>query len=160
MVLPHRIELWTSPLPRGCSTTELRQRRRERISDHAGDVERSSLPAAGPGFIPFGHDGRKRQIRRSQARRASEGGAARQPQAPQGAGKGPRAGGRQSGHQAGRARFRRNYPGNCAAQAERLVTLQAVWPCGMAGAVLSYRPAEGAASGASWIEFALSAVSA
>ena len=27
MVLPHRIELWTSPLPRGCSTTELRQRR-------------------------------------------------------------------------------------------------------------------------------------
>src|SRR4051812_35199512 len=28
MVLPHRIELWTSPLPRGCSTTELRQRER------------------------------------------------------------------------------------------------------------------------------------
>src|SRR6186713_1294019 len=28
MVLPHRIELWTSPLPRGCSTTELRQRRK------------------------------------------------------------------------------------------------------------------------------------
>jgi hypothetical protein len=27
MVLPHRIELWTSPLPRECSTTELRQRR-------------------------------------------------------------------------------------------------------------------------------------
>jgi hypothetical protein len=26
MVLPHRIELWTSPLPRECSTTELRQR--------------------------------------------------------------------------------------------------------------------------------------
>jgi hypothetical protein len=26
MVLPQRIELWTSPLPRGCSTTELRQR--------------------------------------------------------------------------------------------------------------------------------------
>ncbi len=26
LVLPHRIELWTSPLPRGCSTTELRQR--------------------------------------------------------------------------------------------------------------------------------------
>ena len=25
LVLPHRIELWTSPLPRGCSTTELRQ---------------------------------------------------------------------------------------------------------------------------------------
>ena len=25
MVLPHRIELWTSPLPRECSTTELRQ---------------------------------------------------------------------------------------------------------------------------------------
>src|SRR5476649_2154859 len=28
MVLPHRIELWTSPLPRRCSTTELRQRNR------------------------------------------------------------------------------------------------------------------------------------
>src|SRR5437879_13868563 len=28
MVLPHRIELWTSPLPRECSTTELRQRRK------------------------------------------------------------------------------------------------------------------------------------
>jgi hypothetical protein len=26
LVLPHRIELWTSPLPRECSTTELRQR--------------------------------------------------------------------------------------------------------------------------------------
>jgi hypothetical protein len=26
MVLPVRIELTTSPLPRGCSTTELRQR--------------------------------------------------------------------------------------------------------------------------------------
>src|SRR5882757_7205668 len=26
VVLPHRIELWTSPLPRECSTTELRQR--------------------------------------------------------------------------------------------------------------------------------------
>src|SRR6185437_13614358 len=25
LVLPHRIELWTSPLPRECSTTELRQ---------------------------------------------------------------------------------------------------------------------------------------
>ena len=61
---------------------------------------------------------------------------------------------------AGRARFRRNYPRNCAAQAERLVTLQAAWPCGMADAVLSYRPAEGAASGASWIGFASSAVSA
>lgn len=47
LVLPHRIELWTSPLPRGCSTTELRQRRRERISDHAGDVER---PACRPRF--------------------------------------------------------------------------------------------------------------
>ena len=29
LVLPHRIELWTSPLPRGCSTTELRQRSRD-----------------------------------------------------------------------------------------------------------------------------------
>jgi hypothetical protein len=32
VVLPVRIELTTSPLPRGCSTTELRQRRA------AGDV--------------------------------------------------------------------------------------------------------------------------
>ena len=31
MVLPERIELSTSPLPRGCSTTELRQRRKERL---------------------------------------------------------------------------------------------------------------------------------
>ena len=30
MVLPDRIELSTSPLPRECSTTELRQRRKER----------------------------------------------------------------------------------------------------------------------------------
>ena len=30
MVLPGRIELTTSPLPRGCSTTELRQRRYSR----------------------------------------------------------------------------------------------------------------------------------
>ncbi len=32
MVLPERIELSTSPLPRECSTTELRQRRRGLIS--------------------------------------------------------------------------------------------------------------------------------
>ena|SRR5580693_6247968 len=31
MVLPHRIELWTSPLPRECSTTELRQQNRRQI---------------------------------------------------------------------------------------------------------------------------------
>src|SRR5262249_55010641 len=30
LVLPVRIELTTSPLPRGCSTTELRQRRPQR----------------------------------------------------------------------------------------------------------------------------------
>jgi hypothetical protein len=30
VVLPDRIELSTSPLPRECSTTELRQRRKER----------------------------------------------------------------------------------------------------------------------------------
>src|SRR4051812_27405206 len=52
MVLPEWIEHSTSPLPRGCSTTELRQRRRERISDHAGPVEPSGLPAAFGGFIP------------------------------------------------------------------------------------------------------------
>jgi hypothetical protein len=32
----------------------------ERISDHAGPVERSSLPAARGSFIPCGHDGPKR----------------------------------------------------------------------------------------------------
>jgi hypothetical protein len=31
MVLPERIELSTSPLPRECSTTELRQRRAARL---------------------------------------------------------------------------------------------------------------------------------
>jgi hypothetical protein len=41
MVLPVRIELTTSPLPMGCSTTELRQhhRRRQRITDQRPDVE-------------------------------------------------------------------------------------------------------------------------
>jgi hypothetical protein len=39
MVLPHRIELWTSPLPRECSTTELRQRRR-RAGREPGPAER------------------------------------------------------------------------------------------------------------------------
>jgi hypothetical protein len=31
VVLPHRIELWTSPLPRECSTTELRQQEGRRL---------------------------------------------------------------------------------------------------------------------------------
>jgi hypothetical protein len=39
MVLPGRIELTTSPLPRGCSTTELRQRRA--ACKHATRVARS-----------------------------------------------------------------------------------------------------------------------
>ena len=40
--------------------------------------------------------------------------------------------------QGGRARFRRNHPRNCPAQAERLVTLRAVKPCGRAVVVLRY----------------------
>src|SRR5437899_12045372 len=37
LVLPHRIELWTSPLPRGCSTTELRQHAAARICHRDGE---------------------------------------------------------------------------------------------------------------------------
>src|SRR5437899_13092557 len=37
LVLPDRIELSTSPLPRDCYTTELRQRAAARIGDGAGD---------------------------------------------------------------------------------------------------------------------------
>src|SRR5437879_13716487 len=45
LVLPHRIELWTSPLPRGCSTTELRQLAAARICHSGGE---GSTRAAGP----------------------------------------------------------------------------------------------------------------
>src|SRR5262245_55943933 len=39
MVLPGRIELTTSPLPRGCSTTELRQRRGRLMTPKAGRIK-------------------------------------------------------------------------------------------------------------------------
>ena len=43
MVLPVRIELTTSPLPRGCSTTELRQHQNASgITDRWRDVEPSA----------------------------------------------------------------------------------------------------------------------
>ena len=51
MVLPHRIELWTSPLPRECSTTELRQHRRGWIADVPGRIRAGtarSLPQGRP----------------------------------------------------------------------------------------------------------------
>src|SRR5437764_12743929 len=53
LVLPVRIELTTSPLPRGCSTTELRQRAAtaENSKNGAGAMRRS---------LPYGVGGRKR----------------------------------------------------------------------------------------------------
>ena len=41
LVLPVRIELTTSPLPRGCSTTELRQRRATRFTEKLPRTPRS-----------------------------------------------------------------------------------------------------------------------
>src|SRR3954467_11208432 len=52
MVLPDRIELSTSPLPRECSTTELRQRAPAKTS-------RKSRPETGRS-LPHGGGGRKR----------------------------------------------------------------------------------------------------
>ena len=52
MVLPDRIELSTSPLPRECSTTELRQRNRRRIKRTAleiGPETARSLPQGAAG---------------------------------------------------------------------------------------------------------------
>ena len=50
LVLPVRIELTTSPLPRGCSTTELRQRRRR------NPLARSPVGVLGPN--PVHRDGK------------------------------------------------------------------------------------------------------
>jgi hypothetical protein len=52
MVLPEWIEHSTSPLPRGCSTTELRQRR---ASEYPIVPVMSSVPLAGggPAFYPL-----------------------------------------------------------------------------------------------------------
>ena len=60
MVLPQRFELWTSPLPRECSTPELRQRRVSRRGVREGGTRtgrpgrrspsrRRAEPATGPG---------------------------------------------------------------------------------------------------------------
>jgi hypothetical protein len=71
LVLPGRIELTTSPLPRGCSTTELRQQepgaRHKRGPEAAGNCHkgwrgarivrprpRIVLPSCGPGEIACG----------------------------------------------------------------------------------------------------------
>jgi hypothetical protein len=56
MVLPVRIELTTSPLPRGCSTTELRQQPDEmnalktrRSLPYGGNARKRGSPARGCG---------------------------------------------------------------------------------------------------------------
>ena len=54
-MLPGRIELTTSPLPRECSTTELRQRARVAFSKN-----RPSWPPTGGRFLPQGLRARKR----------------------------------------------------------------------------------------------------
>jgi hypothetical protein len=54
-VLPHRVELWTSPLPMECSTTELRQ--------HAGRGNQPLEAPQGGRSLPQGHRSRKRGTR-------------------------------------------------------------------------------------------------
>jgi hypothetical protein len=74
LVLPHRIELWTSPLPRGCSTTELRQHLE--ASEYPIMPVMSSIPLAdgGPAFYPLaamtggsGKSGNSRRVERLKA---------------------------------------------------------------------------------------------
>jgi hypothetical protein len=136
VVLPVRIELTTSPLPRGCSTTELRQR-------PAGSENRKTCVGRKAGrSLPQGRRGRKHarsvryrglclrclavvvsahertargcRSRASQARgkgRAAAApwrGAAGESQAAQGASQGPRRGRRRRGRRK-TSRFRRNW---------------------------------------------------
>ena len=56
MVLPQRLELWTSPLPRGCSTTELRQRMLWNAADGATRLRReaSAFPDRSRRPLPCG----------------------------------------------------------------------------------------------------------
>ena len=78
LVLPHRIELWTSPLPRECSTTELRQqalrpyhRPRRRISSaeglESGAILATALMGAQAGFGGAPRAARTRRGRRPYA---------------------------------------------------------------------------------------------
>src|SRR5437763_3211804 len=77
MVLPERIELSTSPLPRGCSTTELRQLVRSRGRGTGYTRARSlatarRLATVDSGVIPTlpGRDGRDAAPHRKAQRRA------------------------------------------------------------------------------------------
>ena len=56
MVLQERIELSTSPLPRGCSTTELLQRRglAGLICQRGGQLDGNGLGCKGPGTKSLG----------------------------------------------------------------------------------------------------------
>src|SRR5215510_4351641 len=74
MVLPVRIELTTSPLPRGCSTTELRQhwrrqiaryRRVRRTGAETGAILATRLPQA----QPVGMSERPKQEKKAAAQR-------------------------------------------------------------------------------------------
>jgi hypothetical protein len=98
VVLPVRIELTTSPLPRGCSTTELRQRRAVEISKSGCGHERGDPchkgqngASAAPRWAPFPRRGtaiswaRERSTednRKDRAAAAALRGATRKPQAP------------------------------------------------------------------------------
>ena len=57
MVLQERIELSTSPLPRECSTTELRQQARGFMAQQTR-IGRTSAPRGGR-CVPQGHSWRK-----------------------------------------------------------------------------------------------------
>jgi hypothetical protein len=73
LVLPERIELSTSPLPRGCSTTELRQQQRAAAKGGASAAETATAGLAAQGLrraaggrafrVPIGHA--RRGIRRT-----------------------------------------------------------------------------------------------
>ena len=112
VVLPVRIELTTSPLPRGCSTTELRQRRpacenpamqsgrgcgrslpqgrkwRKRAPRPAQRPRRRSSPQRPFGVIPT-HERSSEGRAEGEARTPPRRGAAGKPQAPQGASQRP-----------------------------------------------------------------------
>ena len=84
MVLPVRIELTTSALPRMRSTTELRQHFVRRGRAYGGGPARASTRLQAPGARGMWRDGRERQG----AGGAARGGASGEPEATQGAGPG------------------------------------------------------------------------
>ena len=74
LVLPVRIELTTSPLPRGCSTTELRQHRRGMASRAGANARRNAaiLATRAPVAQPFAMTDRpKEQQKQRRAGRLS-----------------------------------------------------------------------------------------